>query len=115
MRIRRDAGAWLAVLDAVDAEDYETANRIMTAYKFAERTRQPANTIKRYAYQWENPTGERGIADDAKQLSLVMGITPQSIWGKFTREEGDSVEWMKGSACGWKVTRVPKQDEIRVV
>ena len=97
---------WQLLLDAMEIDDFETAHEICTKYRFTDAEEPKVKPApKRYRLHWISPSGNTGLAGSQGILGKVMGIRPDAISAKFSKDRSDEIEWMAGQNKGWKVRR----------
>lgn len=97
---------WQLLLDAMAIDDIETAHRICIKYRFDRESSTSNKIARKYIYHWTSPNGNQGTAGSGVAMGNLMGISMQSVIGRFATMQSNAVEWYNGARAGWKVTRV---------
>ena len=102
---------WEQLLEATRADDYDEAHRICIKYQFDRDSNYKKKKARKHIYYWTSPSGNQGTAGSGVAMGNLMGVSTQSVIGRFGVMQSDTVEWYKGERKGWKVTRVLVEGE----
>lgn len=108
MRATQAPEQWQWVLDAINDDDYELANKLAVKYKFASKVNEEEvtvvvrNTPLKGDYVAKDPDGKIYCHERASVLSSYLGMVHSYVAVAIPRLERHGGEAKKGKMKGWK-------------
>ena len=107
MRASQAPEQWKLVLDAVNADDYELANKLAVKYKFATKANRDKALDVRHTpvsgdYVAMDPSGKMYCHEKANVLSMHLGLSFSYVTSAIKRLGRQGGYSRAGAMKGWK-------------